>query len=66
MGESENEAREGPMTAARAAPHCLILSCSNSLLLPAHQPASSGKRLAHFTLVRGSAIMAPTASRQAW
>src|SRR5258707_15146502 len=30
----------------------------------AHQPASSGKRFANFTLVRGAAIIGATASRQ--
>jgi hypothetical protein len=31
-----------------------------------HQPVSSGKTLANFTLVRGSAIIEATVSRQSW
>jgi hypothetical protein len=31
-----------------------------------HQPASAGKTLANFTLVRGAAIIGATASRQRW
>ena len=35
-------------------------------LAAVHQAASSGKRFVNFTLVRGSAIMGATASRQVW
>jgi hypothetical protein len=34
--------------------------------MPPYQPSSPGKTLAYSTLLRGSAIMSATVSRQVW